>query len=228
MLAKKTSIKTTPKKTIAVRKPVTSVKNAKTVQAVQASKPLKSQVTIKPLITKKPRSLHLGMHAIIAGSAICVMLLLGVLERNTFVTKQSSAEDAVPATIGIEHNAPLSMSILLARKEQAGYVSITNQSSGTIHINLPSVWTRTEVTGALLKDVAQEIPVFGFSRWTLPGKAGMKLLMPSAPSALFFDSVSASTAAIDLKTIDLTTYDVTNRVILVHKQTLVPLWTSGE
>lgn len=220
---------------MAVRKKSTKVirKNIRAVRkaAVTRKTPTvmkKSSAKTTILRTKKPRNLHLGMHAIIAGSAICVMLLLGVLEGSTFVTREGSASEAVPVTIGLEHSDPLSLSVLFAKKESAGYVSITNQSNETIHINLPSGWTKTEVTGASLKDVAQEIPVFGFSRWTLPGKAGIKLLMPNAPTAVFFDSVSASTAAVDLKTIDLTTLNVSNRVVLVQTQTLVPLWGSNE
>lgn len=227
MPAKKTSAKRTPKKkTLSVRKPAASVKKPSAVKVMKTPtvQPSKTITAVK----KPARNLHLGMHLIIAGSAICVMLLLGVVERNTFATKQSAAEDTMPVTIGLEHTAPLSMSILFARKENAGYVSITNQSNETIHINLPSSWTRTEVTGATLKDVPQEIPVFGFSRWTLPGNAGMKLLMPSSPSSVFFDSTSSTTAAIDLKTIDLTTLGVSNRVVLVQKQALVPLWGSAE
>ncbi len=173
---------------------------------------------------KKSHKLHVGIHLLIAGSAIAVLIFLGVLERNTFVTRMSDAADDVPSTIGLEHSAPLSLSILFARKENAGYVSINNGSSETIYINLPSSWSRTEVTGAQLSEVKQEIPVFGFVRWTLPGKAGMKLILPNAPSAIFFDSVSAATAAIDLKTIDLVTLNVSNKVVLVQKQTLVPLW----
>jgi len=225
MPSKKPSAKKTVKKTMSARKPAT----VKSVTEMKASKPMKApRLTMTPIAAKPARNLHLGMHVIIAGSAICVMLLLGVIERNTFATLQGDAEDAVPVTIGLEHDGPLSMSVLFARKENAGYVSITNQSSETIRINLPSNWSRTEVTGADLKDVAQDIPVFGFSKWTLPGKAGIKLLMPSAPSAVFFDSVSTSTAAIDLKTIDLATLGVTNKVVLVQKQTLVPLWGENE
>lgn len=227
MPAKKTLAKTASKKKTATKKS-TALTIAKTVKAVRAEKKLTTIVTSAPLVTKKPRRLHLGMHAIIAGSAICVMLLLGAIERGIFITKESSAEDAVPSAIGLEYNAPLSMSMLFARKENAGYVSITNQSNETIHLSLPSSWTRTEVTGASLKDVTQEIPFFGFTRWTLPGKAGIKLLMPSAPDAIFFDPVSLSTAAIDLKTIDLTTVSASNRVVLVQKQTLVKLWEGNE
>lgn len=191
-------------------------------------RPLAAARKTKRSTVKKSRGLHLGMHLLIAGSAVAVLVLLGVVERNTFATRISDAADDVPATIGLEHTSPLSLSILFARKEHAGYVSIANGSSETIHVNLPSTWTRTEVTGAPLSEVKQEIPVFGFVRWTLPGKAGMKLILPKAPGAVFFDSVSPATAAIDLKTIDLVTLNVSNRMVLVQKQTLVPLWTQEE
>ncbi len=228
MTPKKSRTKNPKKKAPTVRKAALRTIARPAIQSVKTSKAVNVKAVQKPLTTKKPRRLHLGMHLIIAGSAICVMLLLGVIERNTFATKEGNASEAIPVTIGLEHSAPLSLSVLFAKKDNAGYVSITNQSSETIHLNLPSTWNRTEVTGASLKDVAQDIPVFGFSRWTLPGHAGMKLLMPAAPAAVFFDSVSASTAAIDLKTIDLTTLTVSNKVVLVQKQTLVPLWIGNE
>lgn len=228
MPSKKPLAKSSSKKTVTSRKPAVSAKKPTMTKATFSKATAPKTLKTLPVAQKPARSMHLGMHLIIAGSAICVMLLLGVIERNTFATRQSAAEDTMPVTIGLEHTAPLSMSVLFARKENAGYVSITNQSNETIGINLPSTWTRTEVTGASLADVKQDIPVFGFSRWTLPGNAGIKLLMPSAPDAVFFDSTSTSTAAVDLKTIDLGSLGVTNKVVLVQKQTLVPLWGQTE
>ncbi len=199
---------------------------AKKAVAPQLRIPAMRKVTTTVALKKaapKARSLHLGMHLIIAGSAIAVLLLLGIIERNTFATRGTNAE-VVPSTIGLEHSAPLSLSMLFAKKDHAGYVSITNESNETIHLSVPSDWTRTEVTGADIKDVTHEIPVFGFTRWTLPGKAGIKMLQPESPAAIFFDSQSQATAAVDVKSIDLTTMSVSNKVVLVQKQTLVPLW----
>lgn len=200
---------------------------AKKVAAPQLRVPAARKVTTKAAPKKtvtQARSLHLGMHLIIAGSAIAVLLLLGIIERNTFATRGTNAAEVVPSTIGLEHNAPLSLSMLFAKKDHAGYVSITNESNETIHLSVPSDWTRTEVTGAEIKDVTHEIPVFGFTRWTLPGKAGIKMLQPESPAAIFFDSQSEATAAVDVKSIDLTTMSVSNKVVLVQRQTLVPLW----
>lgn len=211
-----------PTKKKAPVKKVAAKKSAAPQLRVPAMRKVTTTVTPKKT-APKARSLHLGMHLIIAGSAIAVLLLLGIIERNTFSTRGTNAE-VVPSTIGLEHSAPLSLSMLFAKKDHAGYVSITNESNETIHLSVPSDWTRTEVTGADIKDVTHEIPVFGFTRWTLPGKAGIKMLQPESPAAIFFDSQSTATAAVDVKSIDLTTMSVTNKVVLVQHQTLVPLW----
>lgn len=193
----------------------------------RTAKPLSKTKTKITAVKAPRRSLHLGMHLAIAGSAIAVLFFLGVVERNIYATRGSNAE-SVPSTIGLEHDSPLSLSVLVAKKPGAGYVSMTNESNETIHISVPSSWTRTEVTGAPLADVSSDIPVFGFTRWKLPGKTGIKMLLPETPDAIFFDSVSEATTAVDLKTIDLETSQVSNRVVLVQKQSLVELWGNDE
>lgn len=197
---------------------------AKALPARTAKTPSKAKIT---MTKAKGRSLHLGMHLAIAGSAIAVLFFLGVVERNIYATRGTNAE-SVPATIGLEHSSPLSLSVLVAKKPGAGYVSMTNESNETIHISVPSSWTRTEVTGAPLADVSSDIPVFGFTRWKIPGKTGIKMLLPETPDAVFFDSASEATTAVDLKTIDLETSQVSNRVVLVQKQSLVELWGNDE
>lgn len=186
------------------------------------------RTSVPAIYTKQKRSLHLGMHFFIAGSAIAVLLGLAFFERGTFATNPSSAKEQSPMTIGLEYASPLSLSVLLARKEGAGYVSITNQSNDEIHVSVPSEWKRTEVTGAAIEKIKPDIPVFGFTRWNLPALAGMKMLLPEVPSGILFDSVSEAVAAVDLKTIDLTTNSVSSKVVLLQKQTYVPLWGTEE
>lgn len=208
----------------------------KTPARAPAKKKLSTQTKAKAAIlrtAKKPtvsvtkksegRGFLIGVQFAIAGSAIAVLVLLAAVERNVF-SAHSSAAAGVPATIGLEHTSPLSLAVLFAKKENAGYVSITNNSTEAIHVSLPSSWTRTEVSGTELKNVTQDIPVFGFSRYALPAGAGMKLLLPEAPPAVFFDSNSSAVTAVDLKTIDLTTSQTDSRVILVQNQSLIPLW----
>lgn len=170
------------------------------------------------------KKFRLGTHMLIAGSAIAVLMLLATIERNTFATRGTNAEDVIPVSIGLEHTSPLSLSVLVARKEQAGYVSITNQSSETVYISVPSDWSRTEVTGARIQDVTSAIPVFGFTRWTIPGNAGIKMLVPTSPDVILFDSTSSAVTAVDLKAVDLTNSTTNSKVVLVQKQALVNLW----
>ncbi len=205
----------------------------KKVSAPAKTKPVLRVATKKvaPVAVKTPekegRGFLIGLQFAIAGSAIAVLVLLAAIERNVFSTHPSDAA-SVPATIGLEHSSPLSLSVLFARKQDAGYVSITNNSNEAIHVSLPSSWTRTEVMGTELKNVTQDIPVFGFSRYGLPAGAGMKLLLADAPDSVFFDSTSSAVTAVNLKTIDLTTSQSDSRVILVQNQSLVPLWGSAQ
>lgn len=213
--------KTTPLKSMA--------KTEKKVPAKMMKKGSKAQPT--KIITAESRTIistfkkfRLGTHLLIAGSAIAVLMLLATVERNTFATRGTNAEDVLPVSIGLEHNSPLSLSVLVARKEKAGYISIANQSSETVHISVPSDWTRTEVTGARISDVTSAIPVFGFTRWTIPGNAGIKMLVPTSPDVILFDSASSAVTAVDLKAIDLTESTTTSKVVLVQKQAIVNLW----
>lgn len=229
---KKIPVSSAPKKSL----PIARMSNLKTkpVAALQSAKKVTKAPTKKPLTTAKKEPLiavkvvkggwNFSMHFLIAGIAIGVLFGLAYVEKGTFATNPSSAQDLPAATIGLEHTAPLSLSVLFARKDGAGYASITNGSNETIHLSLPSGWSRMEVTGASLADVKQEIPVFGFTRWTLPGKAGIKLMLEQSPGAVLFDSTSSATTAVDLKTVDLTTSETSSRVILVQKQSYVTMW----
>ena len=183
---------------------------------------------IKKKASTAKKNLHLGMHLIIAGSAIAVLMLLGIVDRVTFSTLPSKAALPLPATIGLEHEDPLTLSMIVARKQSAGYVSLTNRSDALIRVSMPSDWKRSEVTGAPLSAFLQDIPVFGFTRWTIPGHAGIKMSLIDAPDALFFDSNSDTTTQIDLQTIDLADLSASSRVVLLQKQTLVKLWGSEE
>lgn len=201
-----------------------------TKPAIQKTAVMKKKTVKAPVVSvqqKESRGFLVGLQFAIAASAIAVLVLVAALEQNVFATRTSDAAP-VPVTIGLEFDSPLSLGVLFARKQNAGYVSITNTSTENIHVSLPSNWTRTEVTGTDLKNVTQDIPVFGFSRYALPAGAGIKLLLPEAPGAVFFDSTSTAVAAIDLKTIDLTTSQTDGRIVLVQKQSLIPLWSAPQ
>lgn len=181
---------------------------------------------MKPVATRK--ELHLGMHLIIAGSAIAVLMLLGIVDRVTFSTLLSKAAQPSPVTIGIEHDRPAVLTLMIARKNISGYASIVNESSEGIHVSIPSEWKRIEVTGTALMNVTENVVISGFTRYELPAGAGIKMLLPVAPSSLFFESPSESTAAINLQTIDLRDQSVMNKTMLFKDNALARLWESEE
>jgi hypothetical protein len=217
-----------PKKT---KKPVAKKKaSPSSLKRVPATAKMKKHAVKKPL-TAKQRSANFVAQLVIAGSAIAVLLLLGVIDHVTFRTALGGAQGGLPVTVGVEHDGPLTLDVLFARKEHAGYASITNASDETIFISTPSSWTRAEVTGAAIADVKQAIPVFGFTRSTLPGHAGIKFMLPDeAPDSVYFDSPAktSTTAAINLQMIDLATLNATSRVVLLKDHALVQLWGASE
>lgn len=219
------------KKNVTKKKTVTAPRVSASVRKkTTASKATKktAKIVMTPVTELPPRrSYHLGMQLAIAASAVVVLVLLSAIERNTFATKPGDAA-APPVTIGLEHEAPLSLTILFAKKETSGYVSLANLSGESIHISVPSRWKRSEVTGTDISNVVQEVPVFGFTRYSLPPGAGMKMLLPESPSSVLFDSTSDAIATIDLKTVDLTTSQMNRRVLLLQKQLLAPLWIESE
>lgn len=190
---------------------------------------IRTMATPKSFVeAERKREWHIGMQLLIAGSTMTVLMVLGLFDRATFATLRSKASGHFPATIGIEHQNPLKLLVVIARKNSSGYASIVNGSDDQIHISVPSGWKRMEVSGAPLSSFTQDIPVFGFSRWTLPPHAGIKMLTDSVPDALFFDSSSQSTTEIDLQTIDLIDLSSTSHVLLLKDHALARLWGSNE
>ncbi len=171
---------------------------------------------------------NIGMHVLIAGSAIAVLILLGFVDRVTFSTLLSSAASDTATTIGLEFNEPLQLSVLIARKSQTGYASIKNDSTRLIRVSVPLDWKRTEVSGAALSDILSDEPVFGFVRWTMPAGSEIRFLTSEVPSSLLFQSTSTSTAAITIKTIDLGDYSVIDNTVLLKDKVLARLWESEE
>lgn len=238
--AKKTS--SGMKKRVSVRRTAKPV-----VRKVVAKKVNTKKATAKPVAASHTKGLrrvgfslkplHLGMHAVIAVSAIGALFILGAVDQERFSTRISDAmgltetNDIVrnTATIGLEYKSPLTLDVLIARKTEAGYVSLSNTSSEDIVISVPSDWKRLEVTGTSLDHVVAGVPTFGFTSWTLPADAGVKFSSSSAPEAIFFSTVSTATAAITLRTVDLngelSTADT--KVVLVKSQALAPLWIEG-
>lgn len=154
-----------------------------------------------------------------------VLVVLGTVQSGLFSTSQSHATQAPAAAIAITHEGKASIDLLLARKGDAGYLSLENRSPVSVDIGLPADWQRTEVRGTDLESVHSSIPSFGFRTWTLPAGAGMKMLVPEAPHALLLENRSDDVAVVTLQGIDLVSETRTSATVLLqHQPSLVQIW----
>lgn len=185
----------------------------------------KQPVVVTSLPVKRSSILSsLGFQVFIAGSAAVVLLALGVVGQGLFATHGSRAADTPPTTVGLEHASPLSLTFVLARKDQAGYVNITNDSPDQIRLSVPAAWRRVEVQGALLKDVTADLPDPATARWTLPGKASIRMVVGDVPDSVLFQSTSPASAAVTVKSIDLGTEQIRTDVLLLKDHATANLW----
>lgn len=211
----------TPRRHSPAKRQRTVSKKKSTPQAARATGSAIAQTTR----AWRPMLRSFSMHAIVAGSAALVLVVLGTVQSGLFSTSQSHATQAPAAAIAITHEGKASIDLLLARKGDAGYLSLENRSPVSVDIGLPADWQRTEVRGTDLESVHSSIPSFGFRTWTLPAGAGMKMLVPEAPRALLLENRSDDVAIVTLQGIDLVSETRTSATVLLqHQPSLVQIW----
>lgn len=156
-----------------------------------------------------------------AGIALIALIILSM----SAVSPPSFASllDKNTADIGIEHTDPLSLSMQVGVSAYGGYIEFFTETSETILISVPSTWVRREVKNAQLHEVTSEVPSLGFTRWTLPPRAGISFTMPEPPDSAVLHNPSGAPLKLDLSFVDLTNDTVDKEVVLVQNNT-VRLW----
>ncbi|HRH93137.1 MAG TPA: hypothetical protein PKV72_01250 [Candidatus Peribacteria bacterium] len=182
-------------------------------------------------VVERVTSWNLGTQIAIAVSAMMVLALLGVVDRNVFSAALGNAEKTAPEVaidIGLEHDGPADLSLLVARKGTLGYVEVSNTSNAPLKLSLPETWQRNEVRGGSIWLVTEEDPEFGYIRWMLPPKMSMTMKAKTAPDVITFHSPSGQTASIRVKSVDLTTDAKNERTLLFQTVAQVKLWQADE
>jgi|GEM_PF-5726511 len=226
------------KKASARQKKITPKKSVSTQSAKKSRRVVKAVKPAHKASLKKVgfslRSLNLGMHLVIAGSAVGTMMILGAINHDLFSTRSSDAQGIRQiikntATIGLEYTRPSQFSMLVGRKLHAGYITFSNDSTEAITINVPSDWKLLEVSGTSLSAVITGVPTFGFTSRLIPARANLKFESSNVPDAIFFTTPSEATAAITIKTVDLSgeTSTADSKVVLLKSKNLFPLWVQG-
>jgi hypothetical protein len=173
---------------------------------------------------------HLGTQVAIAVSAMAVLALLGVVDRSMFSAALGNAKNSAPVVteIGLQHETPAAVDMLVARKGDLGYVDVNNTSAFPLKISLPETWERTSVRGGSIWLVTQEDPEMGFVRWTLPAKMGMTLRTKQVPDSILFHSPSGQTASVRITSVNVATDEKFEHSLLFQNTAEAKIWTDDE
>jgi hypothetical protein len=125
--------------------------------------------------------------------------------------------------IGIEHDRPLSISLEVGILNDMAVAEFFSESGETILISVPSTWVRREVKNAPIHMVTSEPPSLGFTRWSLPPRAGISFKTAQAPDSLILHNPSGVQMKLDLVQVDLETEEVDRDILLIQGDT-VKLW----
>jgi CO dehydrogenase/acetyl-CoA synthase delta subunit len=131
--------------------------------------------------------------------------------------------ETITVEIGIEHTAPVSLSLAMSTLKGKALLDLTQESGETIFISLPENWERREVRNVSLHEVAADLSTFGFKRWRLPAGAAVSFTLPIAPDSLILHNPSQVPLKVSITRVDLETSQVTSDVILVQDSP-VELW----
>lgn len=167
-----------------------------------------------------PRT-FLQQHGKAAGIGLIAVLVLGMSSIAPPVLKGQLSRTVVD--IGVEHSKPLSLSLEVAVLHDNAVAEFYSESEETILISVPSTWVRREVKHAQLSEVTSEAPALGFTRWTLPPRAGISFRVPQTPDSLILHNPTGVQMMLSLTQIDLPTETVNEDVVLVQGNT-VKLW----
>lgn len=125
--------------------------------------------------------------------------------------------------IGVEHNEPLSLIMEVGVNGDDAVVEFFSESPETILISVPSTWVRREVRNAPIHTVTSEPPSIGFTRWTLPARAGISFKVTDAPDSVILHNPSEVQMKLILNRVDLEKEEVERDVLLIQDDT-VKLW----
>ena len=158
-----------------------------------------------------PAGIGLIALAVLAMTTVAPPVILGSLTDRTVVD------------IGIEHSEPLSIGMEVGVRSGSAVVEFFSESPETILISVPSTWVRREVRNASISDVTAEPPSLGYTRWTLPPRAGISFRAPEAPDTVVLHNPTEVQMKLSLVRVDLETEEVERDVLLIQEDTMT-LW----
>jgi len=156
-----------------------------------------------------------------AGIGFIAVLVLGMASVAPPVLRGQLNRTVVD--IGVEHEKPFALTLEVGVLHESAVAEFYSEASESILISVPSTWVRREVKNAPIHEVTSETPALGFTRWTLPPRAGISFRVPEAPDSLILHNPTGIQMMLNVTQVDLPTETVQEDVILIQGNT-VKLW----
>lgn len=119
-----------------------------------------------------------SMFSLHGRAAILTLLPLLIGGAYGIVQRERAELLKAPIDIGIEHSQSAAVSFTRSADTRPQFIDVANEGKETVFISLPAAWERGEVRGGALSSVAQDRPMFGYSRWRIP--AGLTIAFKSS------------------------------------------------
>ena len=161
-------------------------------------------------------------HGMPAGIGLAVLVLVALTSVST-PTLLGSLTDRTVVDIGIEHETPLSLAMEVGVIGQEAAIEFYSESGETILISVPSTWVRREVRNAPIHTVTAELPALGYTRWTLPPRAGIAFRAPEAPDSVVLHNPTEVQMKLALVRVDVAREEVERDILLIQGDTM-KLW----
>lgn len=169
---------------------------------------------------RKPVTKALSTHFL-----ACLISLIAIagFSVGSYVRMTSAAPQTESVEIGIEHTAPLALSIEMSTREDKSIVDISHNAEEKIFISVPADWERREVRSAPLDTVVADGTGLDYRRWHLPSGATVSYRVSYVIDQMTIHNPSELPVKVTLTRVDLNA-DTVERDILLIKESPKELW----
>jgi hypothetical protein len=174
-------------------------------------------------MNEKPFISMIRSNAVAAITALLGIAIIGLFITLTQARNGNHQDSNDTIHIGIEHVAPLELSLTVSRTVDAALITVGQRNGEEIYVSVPEEWIRHEVRGTELESMTSDPPAFGFTRWRLQPKTFVTFATVTPFTHLVLHNPSTIPIKIEKTLIDLETETVTRDITLIQESP-VELW----
>ena len=141
----------------------------------------------------------------------------------SYTRTSSAAPRLEDVELGIEHVAPLALSVEMSTREDKSIVDISHDGDEKIFVSVPADWERREVRRASLDSVVADGTGLTYRRWHLPAGSAVSYRVPYIIGGMTVHNPSEVPMKVKLTRVDLNEDTVTRDILLI-KESPKELW----